>query len=94
MDKIYCIVDGAAGIYVPQEFAESTDPRVWHVDPADHAVLAKGPPFGAADASEDYWDVWESILDSAYMSDGRHKWMLYQDGDLFAVRDDFEWEEA
>lgn len=81
------LVDGAAGIYVPRQFVDRFDPTAWAIDPVDAAIL-RDPEH------EHYWDVWEDVLRDARHFDGHNYWYLSQDDDLFAVRDDHEWEDA
>lgn len=83
---IECIVDGAHGIYVPQAFAEQS--IGWHgIDPEDLAILRAGPDHA------DYWEAWDVVLATAFYKDSDGcVWMLFQDGDLFAIRDDHEFE--
>lgn len=72
--------DGNRGVYIPQHFAESIDPKDWTgIDPEDLDVLRKGPDH------EFYWDSWTSVLDNAETKDGR---VLWQDGDLWLVARD------
>lgn len=87
MDTIKCIIDSSRGIYIPQAFAEQFEG--WHgIDPDDLAILLEGPDH------PDYWEAWDAVLSSAsYADDDGHTWTLYQDGDLFAVRDDHEFED-
>jgi hypothetical protein len=87
-DTRVLLVDSAAGIYVPQSFAESHQMNEWGVSEEDESILMAGPE------EEDYWDVWEEIVSAAIYedSDGM-KWTLHQDGDLWAIREDHEWEE-
>jgi len=85
--KIACILDGNRGIYIPKAFADGFDMKLWHVKKSDAAILSAGPDH------EYYWDTWDDILRDAWMKDGKHKWRLSQDGDLFAVRNDYDWPE-
>jgi hypothetical protein len=88
-DRKTCLLDGARGIYIPQNFATNFDLKLWHCDESSNSwdsiiVLREGPEIA------DYDDAWQDILDNAYMIDEqKHKWTLEQDGDLFAVRDDY-----
>lgn len=85
-DRISCLIDGAAGIYVPQRFAETYDLQKWGLDPLsdDVAILRAGPDH------EYYWEAWENTLNNAAMEDkDGNTWTLYQDSDLFARRDDY-----
>ncbi len=88
-EKIRCILDGNRGIYIPQAFARQFDLKKWHVATMKDSIidLESGPD------AEFYWESWETILDSAYMKEGKHTWTLYMDGDLFAVRDDYKFDE-
>lgn len=72
--------DSARGIYIPQYFAESIEPKDWRgIDAEDLAILKSGP------YHEFYWEAWESVLDHAEHKDG---WTLYQDGDLWVINRD------
>ena len=87
MTTIKCIIDGAHGIYVPQAFVKRFEN--WQgIDAEDLAILLEGPD------NRYYWDSWDYVLATAsYKDDDGHTWTLYQDGDLFAVRDDHEFED-
>ena len=87
MNTIECIINGAYGIYVPQTFAIGCDG--WQgVYPAYREILRAGPDHA------DYWEAWDAVLSSAsYTDDDGRTWTLYQDGDLFVVRDDHEFED-
>lgn len=84
------LLDGNRGVYVPQAFAEGFDLNDWGItDEEDIAILLAGPE------EEFYWDVWERVLsDASYTDTDGHTWSLYQEGDLWSVRDDHEWEEG
>ena len=82
--------DSSHGIYIPRLFAESVNRDVLSgVNAADMATLESGPD------TEWYWEVWESILDNARLTDSNGQvWTLYQDGDLWLVPADWtpdEW---
>lgn len=82
MDKMLAILlDGSVGIYLPREFAKRFGN--WQgIDPEDLAILHEGPDH------PDYWEAWDAVLSSASYTDDQGKtWTLYQDGDLFAVRE-------
>jgi hypothetical protein len=88
MDTIICLIDGAAGIYVPRNFYERFDLDSWNLDTADLKDLSN--PY-----NDLYWDAWDDVLRNAeFHDDNGHIWRLYQDGDLFAVRDDHNWEDS
>lgn len=85
---IEILADSSRGRYIPHHFAEACDMEAWGVKPEDAAILLAGPDH------EWYWEAWDSVLSSAsYTDDDGHTWTLYQDGDLFAVRDDHEFED-
>lgn len=85
---IKVIIDGAHGIYVPQIFVESFNAAEWGIEEEDIKVLKEGP------SHEYYWDTWETVLNNAEFKDEDGKvWTLHQDSDLFAVREDHEWDE-
>jgi len=85
-DKIQCVVDGAHGIYVPQEFARRINPEEWDgISQENLDTLLSGPDH------EDYWDAWDDVERDATMTDDRGRtWRLMQDGDLFMIREDYE----
>lgn len=83
------LINGAHGVYVPMMFAESPIlshgwercPQ-WAMD-----ILRAGPDH------PDYWEAWSKVLDNAVLhGDYPHTWTLCQspEGDLYAVRDDWE----
>ena len=90
--KVRCLIDSAAGVYIPKEFVEDFHLDKFGIEEDSWAVeiCKEGPEH------EDYWDAWQDILDSAkYQDDDGYIWRLHQDGDLFLYRDDMteeEWE--
>jgi hypothetical protein len=80
-DDSRLIIGDHWGIYIPQRFCDgmdATDADRINVDILDVQVCQSGPdhPY--------YWDVWQSILDSAEITDRNgQRWGLYQNGDLF-----------
>lgn len=82
------LIDGAAGVYVPQMFVENFDTLHWHIKPKDEAVLIDGPD------NEYYWDAWDEVLAYAYYIYEGKRYSLYQDSDLWAIPDDFDFEKA
>lgn len=84
-DTIACILDGCRGIYLPQAFAECFDCDAWGVSAENQEILLEGPDH------DEYWDAWDEVIQTArYTDDAGYGWYLYQDGDLFACRDDYE----
>ena len=80
--KIELLVNGAAGIYVPKEFVESYGGIMVPGFADDMALLHDAD-------GEFYWEAWESILSNGeIIGKSGHKWTLYQDSDLWAIRED------
>ena len=79
------LIDSASGVYIPYQFAKRFIADAWNVSKEDEQILLDGPD------SENYWDAWCYVLDSAYCCDeSGTKWLLEQDGDLFAVAENAE----
>ena len=85
--KTELLLDGNRGIYLPESFAHHTDCDRWHYSKEDRDILLCGPDH------EHYWDAWSDVLDNAYFEADGHFWALDQDCDLFAIRDDHDWED-
>jgi hypothetical protein len=84
--KIKLLVDGVNGQYVPSSFIRCYDMNKWH-------IKERARSYREADDEMKSW-IWDDILNEAYYIDeDGYKWDLYQDGDLFAVREDYEWED-
>lgn len=80
-EGILCIVDSSRGIYGPQYFATHYG-RDWGLSKYDRRVLESGPDH------PEYWETWESVLDSATMTDSAgNEWRLYADSDIYATCD-------
>lgn len=82
-------LDGNRGVYIPQNFIECTDlDCLSNVDQQDINTLLQGPE------DEWYWEAWSNILDNAILTEHRtgKQFNLYQDGDLWLVPVDAEWE--
>lgn len=83
---IYCLLDGARGIYLPQAFANGDtglNPiRDCGCDNEDVNAVSDGPD------EEWYWEAWDKILcDASWTTpDGVWRLQLGESGDLFAVR--------
>jgi hypothetical protein len=77
------------GIYIPQYFAESIKPECLSgVSGEDMAILLSGPDH------EFYLDVWIDVCDNAVLTDSNGvTFFLWQDGDLWLVPTDHEWED-
>lgn len=84
MDTIKLLIDEAAGIYIPRNFYENFDISTWRLSEKDFRDLSHPD-------NEHYWDAWDDVMCQAkYLDDDGHTWTLYQDGSLFAVRDDHD----
>lgn len=80
--KIKLLVDGQFGQYVASVFIRNYDMDKWH-------VKERARSYREADDEMKGW-IWDDILNEAYFVDNDgYKWNLYQDGDLFAVRQDY-----
>lgn len=78
-----CIVDSAAGVYIPQEFAYDWGDLVVGDDlDEDLAVLRAGPD------SEEYWEAWMRVCTNARIKWQGRLWYLWPDTDLWLVPDD------
>ena len=77
------------GIYIPQYFSESIKPECLSgVSGEDMAILLAGPDH------ESYWDAWADVCDHAVLTDSNGvTFYLWQDGDLWLVPSDHEWED-
>ena len=85
-NTMYLLIDGSAGIYLPRTFYESSDFRSWNISISDYRELSEP-------GNEHYWDTWNDLLDRAECHDNDgHIWRLHHDGDLWAVRDDHNFE--
>ena len=88
-NKRELLLGSERGVYIPKDFIEIFDFKAWHIDEIDADILKRGPY-----DNELYWEVWHhNVVDKAYIYDGGYKWTLYQDGDLFALREDLTDEE-
>lgn len=87
---VVCLIDGQYGIHIPKLFARDHYPHLWGIQQEDVDILLAGSQH------ENYWDVWNHVLETALRPDDvddTHSWTLYQNGDLLAIRDDYEFEE-
>lgn len=78
----------ARGIYIPRDFAECVyRDKVTGVTDEDYAILANPE-------HEWYWEAWTEVLDNARITDTDGTvYTLYQDGDLWLVPEDMEWDD-
>ena len=88
-DSIELLVSDSAGVYIPQSFIDGFDYRNWGIDIDDVKVILDGPD------NEFYWDSWENVLNNAkFVDKDGNEWTLMHDGDLWAVRHDYVYEEC
>ena len=78
MKAIQLLLSDARGVYIPRDFIDNFDLEKWHVKEYCLDVLSNPD-------NEWYWDTWEQVLNNAYFIDSGNKWLLYQDGDLWAI---------
>lgn len=75
------IVDGCHGIYVPQRYAVTCSSHDMCTD-EQRDILAMGPH-----QNDQYWDVWDEVLNNVIVMRGGSRWALKQDeGDVFLVK--------
>lgn len=72
------LIDGAQGIYVPKTFAENFEPEKWGIDAETIAILKAGPDHDL------YWEAWGDVEGYVERSINGKRWVLSQDGDLWA----------
>lgn len=79
------LLDENRGIYIPQEFAKQYTDYVREKFGLDIEVLLAGPE------NEDYWDVWEWILqaEKPIEIDGQ-KYIISQDQEVWATHVDYD----
>ena len=83
------LLSDARGIYIPHDFGQIIDrARVSGISRDDWSVLDLGPN----PESDDYWEVWNDVLNDATVVDDRgHEYTLHQDGDLWLIPRGMEW---
>ena len=85
-EKINLLLDEAKGIYIPNSFYMFFDFPFWGLNRSEFTEL-NNPD------NELYWDAWDDLLRDARHTDKKGiTWGLWQDGSLFAVTDDYDFE--
>lgn len=82
------LLSDARGIYIPRDFLPFANRLEKPMSEADKACL-ENPE------NDYYWEVWEEVLNGKYgalVDDSGERWILWQDGDLYAVHESFEQE--
>ena len=79
MNGIQLLLSDARGVYIPRDFVANFDLCQWHIK-EDYQDILSNPN------NEFYWDYWDVVCSIAYFVDDLgNKWILLQDGDLWAV---------
>jgi len=76
------LLDGARGIYIPQQFAEIYGDQLLNVYDLEDDLheISKGPD------ADQYWECWDAILQEGEFKDEYNKiYTLAQNGDLWRV---------
>ena len=82
MSGIKLLLSKARGIYIPQNFYESFNLSDWNIN----SDTVNGIDDLSDPENDFYWDTWEDVLNNAFFIDkDGHKWVLYQDGELWAI---------
>ena len=100
--KPILFLSDSRGIYIPRDFARSIKCTCLSgVSEADLDYLALGPggclddvqepQEGESVRGEYYWETWDNVLNNAVVTDNGQKYVLYQDGDLWLIPQDWEW---
>lgn len=81
MKAIEHLLSDARGVYIPRDFVDSFSADEWDLNPYSWAFIScmTGPD------TDDYWQAWEQILNTAEYHQNGHVWRLHQDGDLWAI---------
>lgn len=100
------LFDEASGIYIPKRFArEIKREAISGVKAEDLDYLARGPggcldeddtlAEGETVRGEHYWDVWETVLSQATITDEYgNEYFPYQEGDVWLIPVGWEFDEA
>lgn len=90
-DKIQCLLDDARGIYIPQAFVENYNhmfSNQFKENLSEDILICEHGPEHA-----EYWDAWQEITDHfTWIDQDGNTWRLWQDGDLFLAREDYEFD--
>lgn len=86
-DKIELMCDSHHGVYIPSTMINRLVEAGWQMPSVVNAEVLNSPD------NEYYWDEWEIVLNGAlFVDDYYRRWYLHHDGDLWAVREDYEFE--
>ena len=82
MQNIECIVDSLHGVFVPMVFAQTVNRALLSgVSEETLDYLAQN----SSVEDVDFWDVWDSVLNTARITHNGKIYHLHQDGDLFII---------
>lgn len=77
---VILFLDSARGQYIPRDFAQYIKREaVTGVNPATLDKLAEED----SNSREDYWELWQEVLDNARIAHEGYMYNLHQDGDLW-----------
>lgn len=86
-DTYQLLVNDSQGIYIPQIFIRQYLENIIKdtISQDDIYILQSGP------GHDWYWEAWDTVLDSAVLVDEYGiRWTLFQNGDLWAIREGTE----
>lgn len=87
-NRIELVTDSHHGIYCPQFTLQSLTDKWTGISDEDRETVLAGPD------AEWYWESWDNTLNSAKFTDADgHGWSLYQDQDVWAIRNDVPYHE-
>jgi hypothetical protein len=79
-DAVVLLLSDYHGIYLPHKFATTFDLSKY-TGLKDESIRAlRGGP-----QADNYWEAWTDVLDNARMTSHGLDYVLYQDGDLWAL---------
>jgi hypothetical protein len=73
------LLDGNRGIYIPKQFIDTYGVNEWEGITQEQRDILSNPEH------EDYFEVWQEVLENAFIIEDGIKHTLYQDGDLWLV---------
>lgn len=90
-NKKVLFIGESRGIHIPKTFVqyvEDSIPGYWmNMSIWIMAILRIGPDH------PDYWEAWDDALANSYYLDNFGKrWTLHQDGDVWLIHEDYDWE--
>jgi hypothetical protein len=86
MSTVKLLVDECWGVRIPSRFCELYANDAWNIKELESQELSDTE-------NPLYWETWESVRTNAcFVDEQGYKWSLYQEGSLFAVREDHDWD--